>query len=300
MSDSWESGLQRQGRSIGGRMAGWLVLFVLSLGLQLVTAAPALAASLSVSPASGVAGTTVRVDGSGFPASLLVALCWDGSGCSSLGTVLSGSGSTFSATVTIPSGAVVGGHQITACRLGSLICASVGFTVVPNATTTSTTTTVTTTTAVSPSTTAPSPVTTTTATAVSPSTTPPSPVTNTTTATGVSPSTTLPLSTTDATTTEATGPIRKTTTPSDSGIGGSPPQKATLASEDDPDSGATGGQDDGDPVVTASSEAGNEALPWLASLPWWGQVAVLAAGAAALFFVIPLIARWLWNVTEAE
>src|SRR5687768_14880771 len=89
----------------GSRLAGWLVLFVLSLGLQLVTAAPAVAASLSVSPASGMAGTTVQVVGSGFPASIPVALCWNGSGCSDLGTVLSGSGSTFSATVTVPSDA---------------------------------------------------------------------------------------------------------------------------------------------------------------------------------------------------
>ncbi|MGH3667329.1 MAG: hypothetical protein ACRDU7_03515, partial [Acidimicrobiia bacterium] len=142
---------------------------------------------------------------------------------------------------------------------------------------------------------------TTTATGVSPSTTPPNPATNTTT-TGVGPLTTPPLSTTDNTTTGATGPIGKTTTttPSDSGIGGSLPQKATSASGDDPDAALTGGQDQGDPVVTAASEAGNEALPWLASLPWWGQVAVLAAGAAALFFVIPLIARWLWNLREAE
>jgi hypothetical protein len=38
----------------------------------------------------------------------------------------------------------------------------------------------------------------------------------------------------------------------------------------------------------------------LASLPWWGQVAVLAAGVAALFFVTPLIVQWFWNLTEDE
>ena len=38
----------------------------------------------------------------------------------------------------------------------------------------------------------------------------------------------------------------------------------------------------------------------LASLPWWGQITVLSAGMAALFFVTPLIARWLWNLLEDE
>ena len=41
------------GWSIGSRLAGSLVLFLLSLGLQLVTAVPAFAASLTVSPALG-------------------------------------------------------------------------------------------------------------------------------------------------------------------------------------------------------------------------------------------------------
>ncbi|MGH3667135.1 MAG: hypothetical protein ACRDU7_02530, partial [Acidimicrobiia bacterium] len=121
---------------------------------------------------------------------------------------------------------------------------------------------------------------------------------------------TPPSSVTNTTTTEASGPIGETTTttPSNSGIGSFPPPKATSAVADDLDSGPTAGQGEGDSDVTASSQAGNEASPWpqfwpvsaLASLPWWGQVAVLSAGMAVLFFVTPLIARWFWNLSEDQ
>ncbi|HEX2420525.1 MAG TPA: hypothetical protein VHL55_02910 [Acidimicrobiia bacterium] len=36
----------------------------------------------------------------------------------------------------------------------------------------------------------------------------------------------------------------------------------------------------------------------LAGLPMWGQTAVLCAGVAALFFVITLVAQWIWNPSE--
>lgn len=34
----------------------------------------------------------------------------------------------------------------------------------------------------------------------------------------------------------------------------------------------------------------------LAALPLWGQAAVLSAGVAGLFFVIPMVGRWVWKL----
>jgi hypothetical protein len=34
----------------------------------------------------------------------------------------------------------------------------------------------------------------------------------------------------------------------------------------------------------------------LARLPLWGQAAVLSAGVAGLFFVVPMVFRWVWNL----
>jgi hypothetical protein len=338
----------RHGWSIGSRLAGSLVLFLLSLGLQLVTAVPAFAASLTVSPASGQAGTTVQVVGEGFPIAFPVALCWDGSGCSDLGTVISGAGSTFSVTVTVPSDAVAGAHQITACRLGSQTCATAVFNVLPNGTTTSTTSPVTTTT--SPVTTTTTPTTTSrvaTTTTLS---------TNTTsTAASISPSTTRPITpTTDATgTTTSTipavgGPIGATTTTTtpEGGIGYTPPPTPTSADGDDQGPGAAGVDGEGDLLFIASSPVGNETFvgwlrSWLSSSeressfripttlklpseglvsspseeavniptrpvsalarwPLWSKAAVLSAAVAALIFVIPLVARWVWRPSEEQ
>ena len=36
----------------------------------------------------------------------------------------------------------------------------------------------------------------------------------------------------------------------------------------------------------------------LARLPLWGQAAVLSAGVAGMFFVIPLVFRWVWKLGE--
>jgi len=43
----------------------------------------------------------------------------------------------------------------------------------------------------------------------------------------------------------------------------------------------------------------------LAALPLWGQAAVLSAGVAGMFFVVPMVFRWVWslgpdNVPEDE
>ena len=34
----------------------------------------------------------------------------------------------------------------------------------------------------------------------------------------------------------------------------------------------------------------------LARLPLWGQAAVLSAGVAGMFFVVPLVFRWVWRL----
>ncbi|HSJ83260.1 MAG TPA: hypothetical protein VLA91_05515 [Acidimicrobiia bacterium] len=41
-----------------------------------------------------------------------------------------------------------------------------------------------------------------------------------------------------------------------------------------------------------------EPLEPLARLPLWGQAAVLSAGVAGLFFVLPLVFKWVWNLGE--
>ena len=34
----------------------------------------------------------------------------------------------------------------------------------------------------------------------------------------------------------------------------------------------------------------------LAALPLWGQAAVLSAGVAGMFFVVPMVFRWVWSL----
>jgi hypothetical protein len=38
----------------------------------------------------------------------------------------------------------------------------------------------------------------------------------------------------------------------------------------------------------------------LAALPSWSQAALLSAGVSAVFFLIPLLARWVWNLPRDE
>jgi hypothetical protein len=67
-----------------------------------------------------------------------------------------------------------------------------------------------------------------------------------------------------------------------------------------------------DQVVTAQEEApytppefNSVDMPsWLAPLeplarlPLWGQAAVLSAGVAGMFFVLPMVFKWVWNLGE--
>ena len=38
----------------------------------------------------------------------------------------------------------------------------------------------------------------------------------------------------------------------------------------------------------------------IAALPLWGQAAVLSAGVAGLFFVIPLVGKWVWSLGSGQ
>ena len=38
----------------------------------------------------------------------------------------------------------------------------------------------------------------------------------------------------------------------------------------------------------------------LAALPLWGQAAVLSAGVAGLFFVVPMVGKWVWRLGEGH
>lgn len=38
----------------------------------------------------------------------------------------------------------------------------------------------------------------------------------------------------------------------------------------------------------------------LARLPLWGQAAVLSAGVAGMFFVVPMVGRWVWKLGEGR
>jgi hypothetical protein len=38
----------------------------------------------------------------------------------------------------------------------------------------------------------------------------------------------------------------------------------------------------------------------LARLPLWGQAAVLSAGVAGLFLVVPMVGRWVWRLGEGR
>ncbi len=112
---------------------GAVCLLALALALQLVTARPALAATLAASPSSGLPGSSTTLSGSAYDPLLPITLCWDGSGCSNLGIASAQGDGTFSQTVSVPAGALAGGHVINACQIS---CVSTSFEVLDTPTTT--------------------------------------------------------------------------------------------------------------------------------------------------------------------
>lgn len=162
--------------------ASTLALVLALVGVQVYSAPVALAAAISVSPPAGAPAAPVTVSGSAFAADETVSLCWDGEGCSDLGTTVPDSSGVFSIATAIPSGAAPGGHSIFACQTGTG-CVGTGFVVLqdtedsttvpstaPTTTTTRPTTTRPTTTTTTPTSTSSTGSTTTT---TPPATTPP-------------------------------------------------------------------------------------------------------------------------------
>ncbi|NIM94581.1 MAG: hypothetical protein GTO18_12850 [Anaerolineales bacterium] len=89
-----------------------LITFVPLMVLK-VDAAPNAAPSISVSPASGLAGSTVTVTGSGFTEGFNAAIRWDGV---DQVTFTMPKGGSFSSPLTIPSSAAPGPHTISVCN----------------------------------------------------------------------------------------------------------------------------------------------------------------------------------------
>ena len=319
-------------------MGASIVLLALSLALQLLVANSAVAASLSVSPTSGAPGTSAQVVGGGFPASQSVSLCWDATSCSNLGTVQSGVGSSFSVAITIPSDATVGRHQIYACR--SQNCASTVFDVLSVTTTTSSPTTTTSTASTTSTTLATTTTSTvagaaTTTVAGGPTTTVPG--APTTTVPGAVPTstvagsatvtvpggatTTVPGAATTSTVLGAQVFATTTTTPlTDTATeGGLLARDFAVVGDTDPDPSPLRWFA-ADPPMSIDAEVPSmvpgvagpgpfdavEVPTWLqpfapiTRLPLWGQALVLSAGVAVLFFLVPLAARWLWQLREDE
>ncbi len=178
--------------------ASTLALVLALVGIQVYSAPVALAAAVSVSPPAGAPDTRATVSGSAFTPLVPVDLCWDGEGCSGLGSTIPDGTGEFSVAITIPSAAAPGGHSIAACQIVTG-CVTTGFVVLegpddsstvpttgPTTTTTrATTTTKPTTTTTAPTTTSSSTTTTTLPPAGPPTTSPPQ-TPGTTGATGTS------------------------------------------------------------------------------------------------------------------
>ena len=106
----------------------WPLVMLAATAILLVTAVvpasevrarPLAAPSLSVDPASGVAGRTVRVFGTGWipaPNGAPYQVHWDSMGGQTLGTFAPNGNGAFSVDVTIPSSAREGNHTIHACQ----------------------------------------------------------------------------------------------------------------------------------------------------------------------------------------
>ncbi len=93
-----------------------LSLVLVLLGIQVSTAPPAMAASVSVAPAAGEPGSSATVSGNAFVPLVAVDLCWNGQGCSTLGSAIPDVDGGFSAGIGIPSGIAAGTYVIGACQ----------------------------------------------------------------------------------------------------------------------------------------------------------------------------------------
>jgi hypothetical protein len=201
-----ERHVERPVRHLVRVTSGAITLVVMLLLIQITMAPPAFAASISISPSSGLAGSSATITGTDF-LPLSVQLCWDGENCTNLGTATPGATGEINVGVTIPSGAPPGRHTVSACQLATG-CTSTVYDVTDSSTETSAPTTST------PTTTASTVTTTSSTTTTMPSTTSTRPNSGTTSPT--SPPTTTPGTTstvpTPQTTTAGTTPDSSVTT----------------------------------------------------------------------------------------
>jgi parallel beta-helix repeat protein len=111
------------------RLVEWALMGLVLLGLVVLVGIPASSdaaspsPSLSISPASGVVGTTVAVSGSNF-GHTTVQLTWDGSATGMPSVSVGGNGS-FRTTFTVRS-AATGQHQVQAASTATVTSSSVG------------------------------------------------------------------------------------------------------------------------------------------------------------------------------
>ncbi|HET7010733.1 MAG TPA: hypothetical protein VFI11_08165 [Anaerolineales bacterium] len=116
----------------------WLALGVTAalLVAPLATVAAPRFATLSLSPSSGPAGSSVNVSGSGWtpsPNNPPYALFWDVKGGPSLGSFSPSASGTWSTNITVPGGASPGAHNVVACEGYGIefeACSTAVFTVV--------------------------------------------------------------------------------------------------------------------------------------------------------------------------
>src|SRR4030042_2135933 len=89
------------------------------------------AASITLEPGSGPPGTTVTVNGTGFPSNTNGLILWDSQSGTQIGTFSANSNSYFVSTAVIPANASATGHTIWACaasqKAAKAVCASTGF-----------------------------------------------------------------------------------------------------------------------------------------------------------------------------
>ncbi len=101
--------MRERARQVGRVTTGTIGMAIVVVMLQVTVALPAVAESMSLQPASAVAGSSLLLQGSGFLPNTPVSVCWIKQGCSNLGRADADASGEFSMTIHIDS-AVLPGH----------------------------------------------------------------------------------------------------------------------------------------------------------------------------------------------
>jgi len=114
--------MRERARQMGRVTTGTIAMTIMLLVLQITTALPAIAVSISLQAASAVAGSSLLLQGSGFLPDEPVSICWINQGCSNLGKADPDALGEFSVTIHI--GAVApGAYSVNACQSHREFCA---------------------------------------------------------------------------------------------------------------------------------------------------------------------------------